>query len=116
MENFLGAMPPPPHSRQPLPVIAEPSYADVARYADGATHQGHRADGSSLPRPLPSQPPHSQLHRPQPRPSVPQQHAEPPAPPEGREGREGSDSTERLLLSSSPPSESLFPFAPTPNT
>ena len=147
----------------PLPVIAEPSYADVARYAESGIHQqgqitqqGHEGiqQGQGTSYAEGSAPP-SQLQRPQPRPS---EHAEPPrgaaagapgapgaagaagapagaagaagahgAAPlviegsrgreggEGSEGREGSDSTERLLLSSSPPSESLFPFAPTPN-
>ena len=106
VDNFLGVMPP-PHLRQPLPVIAEPTYAEVV----GLT----AAPGAASAQPVaPRQQSQSQ-------PIAMRQAAAAAAADggslgaagEGGEEEEGRNSTERLLLSSSPPSESLFPFAPT---
>ena len=87
-----GAALPPPQTRQPLPVIAEPTYAEVV----GPPRRPPAVTAPpTQPRALRTQP-------------TPTQQQKVPA-----EARTGGDSTEQLLLSSSPPSESLFPFAPT---
>ena len=132
-ETFTcGNMPPPfilgahvaapPHSRQPLPVIAEPTHAEVLRLptaaagASGPVAPSQSATAASpAQRPLRTAAAEDGL-------GTPSAAALPP--PSVRlavqtarlldEAELGCDSTERLLLGSSPPSDSLFPFAPNP--
>ena len=147
MPPMHGALPPPSSHyatlRQPLPVIAEPSYADVARYAESGIHpqgqqqgqqqghqQGHQQSSESAQHVAQHTAEHTAAQQAEPHRGAAGAAGAAGAPlviearegrqgregEEAREGREASDSTEQLLLSSSPPSESLFPFAPTPNT
>ena len=105
VDNFLGVMPP-PHLRQPLPVIAEPTYAEVVGLSASPAAESTSAQPIA-PRQSQAQP-------------IAVRRSTPAAAGDdgslgamGEEEDEGRNSTERLLLSSSPPSESLFPFAPT---